>query len=73
MASTAAMEALDLDGKAPGTEGQPAAEGAYSGLLDGLRQTPKQLPCSVVANRDSWWATSAASVATTHMGCSNGC
>lgn len=45
MASADAMESLDLDGKAPGTDGQPAAEGAYSGLLDGLRQRPKQLPC----------------------------
>ncbi len=25
---------------------KPAAEGAYSGLLDGLRLSPKQLPCS---------------------------
>lgn len=46
MVASAAAEAAEAPAaEAPAAEA-PAVEGAYSGLLDSLRRSPKQLPCS---------------------------
>lgn len=47
MVAAAAVDAAPLQAPPQQSAGKhQAAEGAYSGLLDGLRLAPKQLPCS---------------------------